>query len=147
VIQRRGHEAEPVNVKQALDPGAESYDGVIVGASIHMGKHDKHVVEFVQRNRDALDRIPCAFFSASLSAHDDTEEAAGYVEQFERETGWRPASIAVFGDALLYTQYGFIKRHVMRKIAQDKPSNLGTDTARDYVYTDWAACHASPRTS
>ena len=36
-----------------------------------------------------------------------------------------------------YTQYGFIKRQVMKKIVRDKPGNLSTDTSRDYVYTEW----------
>jgi menaquinone-dependent protoporphyrinogen oxidase len=26
---------------------------------------------------------------------------------------------------------------MMKRIAQDKPGNLGTDTSRDYVYTEW----------
>ena len=30
-----------------------------------------------------------------------------------------------------------MKRHIMKKIARDKPGNLGTDTSRDYVYTEW----------
>ena len=73
----------------------------------------------------------------SLAAHGDTEEAEGYVEQFTQETGWHPAKVALFGGALLYTEYGFIKRHMMKKIARDKPGSLGTDTSRDYVYTEW----------
>jgi menaquinone-dependent protoporphyrinogen oxidase len=44
--------------------------------------------------------------------------------------------VALCGGALLYTQYGFVKRHVMKKIARDT-GNLGTDTSRDYVYTEW----------
>ena len=106
----------------------DGYDGVIVGASIHMGKHDKHVVDFVRKNQDTLARLPSAFFSVSLAAHGDTAEAEGYVDQFEEETGWRPDKVALFGGALLYTQYGFIKRHMMKKIAGDKPGNLGTDS-------------------
>ena len=102
-----------------------------------MGRHDKRVVEFVQQNRALLDRLPSAFFSVSLAAHGDTEQAEGYVEQFEHQTGWRPSKIALFSGALLYTQYGFVKRHLMKKIAQDKPGHLGTDTSRDYVYTEW----------
>jgi menaquinone-dependent protoporphyrinogen oxidase len=113
------------------------YDAVIVGASIHMGKHDKHVVELVQKNLDTLARFPTAFFSVSLAAHGDSTEAEGYVEQFEQETGWHPEKVALFGGALLYTQYGFIKRRMMKKIAGDKPGSLGTDTSRDYVYTEW----------
>ena len=113
------------------------YDGVIVGAAIHMGKHDKHAVGYVRDNRTALEQLPSALFSVSLAAHGDTPEAEGYVEEFEQETGWRPARVALFGGALLYTQYGFLKRHMMRKIASGKPGNLGTDVSRDYVYTEW----------
>ena len=95
---------------------------MIVGASIHMGKHDKHVVDFVRKNHDILARVPSAFFSVSLAAHGDTSEAEGYVEQFEEETGWRPDKVALFGGALLYTQYGFVKRHMMKKIAGTSPA-------------------------
>jgi menaquinone-dependent protoporphyrinogen oxidase len=91
-----------------------------------MGKHDKSVSDYVRKNRVALERLPSALFSVSLAAHGDTEEAENYVEQFETETGWRSARVALFGGALLYTQYGFLKRHLMKKIARDKPGDLGT---------------------
>ena len=137
VIRGHGDEVDAVDIKEVRDALLVGYDGVIVGASIHMGKHDKHVVEFVRENRDMLEGLPSAFFSVSLAAHGDTEEAEGYVEQFEQETGWRPAKIALFGGSLFYTHYGFVKRHVMKRIARDKPGHLGTDTSRDYVYTEW----------
>ncbi len=91
----------------------------------------------MEKNRDALERLPSAFFSVGLAAHGDTEEAEGYVEQLEEETAWRPAKVGLFGGALPYTHYGFVKRHMMKRIARDKPGNLGTDTSRDYVYTEW----------
>ena len=137
VIRGRGDEAEAIDVREVRDTILEGYHGVIVGASIHMGKHDRHVVDFVRKNHDMLERLPSAFFSVSLAAHGDAEEAEDYVEQFEQETGWRPAKIAVFGGALLYTHYGFVKRHMMKRIARDKPGHLGTDISRDYVYTEW----------
>jgi len=139
VIHDMGHEAEALDIKDLSHTLPDGYDAVIVGASIHMGKHDKHVVEFVRKNHDTLARLPSAFFSVSLAAHGDTQEAEGYVDQFEEETGWHPDRVALFGGALLYTHYGFIKRHMMKKIAGDKPGHLGTDTSRDYVYTEWDA--------
>ena len=139
VIREMGHEAEAVDIKRVSDTLPDGYDAVIIGASIHMGKHDKHVVEFVHKNHDTLERLPSAFFSVSLAAQGDTQEAAGYVDRFEDETGWRPGRVALFGGALLYTHYGFIKRHMMKKIAGEKPGQLGTDTSRDYVYTEWDA--------
>jgi menaquinone-dependent protoporphyrinogen oxidase len=136
VVRGHGHEADALDIKGSESPRTDGYDAVIVGASIHMGKHESYVVDFVRENRDALERVPSAFFSVSMAAHDNPEEAEGYIEEFVRETGWRPARIGLFGGALLYTHYGFIKRHLMKKIARDK-GNPDTDTSRDYVYTEW----------
>lgn len=80
VIQAHGHEAHAVDLKASGHPQPEGYDGVIVGASIHMAKHEDYVVDFVRQNRDALERLPSAFFSVSLAAHGDREEAEGYIE-------------------------------------------------------------------
>ena len=137
VLRDHGHDVTMVDVKDTADTVPDGYDGVIVGASIHMGKHDKHVIDFVRKNQEILAHLPSAFLSVSLAARGDTTEAEGYVEQFEQETGWRPDKVALFGGALLYTQYGFVKRHMMKRIARDKPGNLGTDLSRDYVYTEW----------
>ena len=63
--------------------------------------------------------------------------AQAYVENFEQETGWTPAQIGLFGGALLYRKYGFLKRLMMKKIVSSKPGNLSTDTSRDHEYTDW----------
>lgn len=139
VLGQHGHQADTVDVTAAFGRLPDGYDAVVVGASVHVGKHDKHVVELVQHDRDALAAMPSAFFSVSLAAHGDVAEAEGYVDQFEAETGWRPDQVALFGGALLYTQYGFVKRHLMKRIAQDKPGALGVDTSRDYVYTEWDA--------
>jgi menaquinone-dependent protoporphyrinogen oxidase len=136
VIRGHGYEADTVDIKGSGATELDGYDAVIVGASIHMGKHEDYVRDFVRENRDALERLPSAFFSVSMAAHDNPEEAGGYIEEFVRETGWRPAKVGLFGGALLYTHYGFIKRHLMKKIARDK-GNPDTDTSRDYVYTEW----------
>ena len=137
VIRAHGHEALTTDIVQSEGSIPSGYDGVIVGASIHMGRHDKHAVEYVRNNRSVLERTSSALFSVSLAAHGDADEAERYVEEFEQETGWRPTRVALFGGALLYTQYGFVKRHMMKKIASGKPGNLGTDVSRDYVYTEW----------
>ena len=137
VIRAHGHEARTADIRKSEGSVPSGYEGVIVGASIHMGKHDRHAVDYVRDNRTALEQQPSALFSVSLAAHGDTAEAEGYVEDFEQKSGWRPARVALFGGALLYTQYGFLKRHLMKKIASGKPGNLGTDLSRDYVYTEW----------
>ena len=136
-----GNEAETLDVKELPNGFAlEAYEAVIVGASIHMGEHEEHVRDFVKENREALERKSSAFFSVSLTAREHRDEARAqtkeYVEKFVDETGWRPDMFGIFGGALRYTQYGFVKRHLMKKISKDKGS-ADLDTSRDYEYTDW----------
>jgi menaquinone-dependent protoporphyrinogen oxidase len=137
VLRKSRAHAQAVDLKRSNDVDLDGYDAVIVGASIHMGKHEAYVADFVRRNRVALERLPSALFSVSLAALGDMENARAYVENFEQDTGWHPAQIGFFSGALLYRQYGFLKRHMMRRIVRDKPGNLSTDTSRDWVYTEW----------
>src|SRR5215208_8157558 len=96
VIRGHGHEANAVDIKGSGATELDGYDAVIVGASIHMGKHEDYVLEFVRENRDELGRLPSAFFSVSMAAHDNMGEAAGYIEEFVRETGWHPSKAGLF---------------------------------------------------
>jgi menaquinone-dependent protoporphyrinogen oxidase len=137
VIRSRGFESQAVDLKRSNDFPLHAYDAVIVGGSIHMGKHQDDVADFVRKNRAALERLPSAFFSVSLAAHGDIENAEAYVANFEQQTGWRPAKIGLFSGALLYRKYGLLKRYMMKRIVRDKPGDVSTDTSRDHVYTDW----------
>lgn len=87
---------------------------------------------------------PTSFFQVSLSSAVDDEErqadAAGYVESFLDETEWHPDRIALFGGALRYSKYGFLKRLLMKQIAKEATGD--TDASRDYEYTDWAEVEA-----
>ena len=85
VIRSHGHEAFPVNVERASAPPPDGYEAVIVGGSIHMGRHERSVVHYVRRNRGALESLPSAFFSVSLAAHDNSDDEAGGDEQTQRQ--------------------------------------------------------------
>jgi flavodoxin len=75
VIRGHGHEAQALDLKRSKDAPLEGYDAAIIGGSIHMGKHEEHVADFVRQNRVTLERLPSAFFSVSLAAHGDMENA------------------------------------------------------------------------
>lgn len=136
VLQAHGHQADTLDLKHADHDLPDGYDAVMVGASVHAGKHEGYVADFVRRNLPALQNLPAALFSVSLSAHGDPEDAEKNVAEFEDGTGWRPDKVAMFGGALLYTQYGFLKRILMKRIVSSQGSP-DTDTGRDYIYTEW----------
>jgi menaquinone-dependent protoporphyrinogen oxidase len=135
-----GHQVELHEIRRLpSDFTVGRFNGVIVGAPIHMGKHSKRLAQFVGKRRVDLERKPAAFFSVSLSAagtESERTQAEKYVGEFLAQIGWRPQMTATFGGGLLYREYGFLKRWMMTKIARD--AGKDTDTSRNYDYTDWA---------
>ena len=93
----------------------------------------------VREHRAQLASRPSALFSVCLAVLNTTPEAkaevAGMLPKFEKETGWRPPTSAVFAGALPYTKYNFFLRWVMKRIAT--MAGRDTDTSRDYEYTAW----------
>jgi menaquinone-dependent protoporphyrinogen oxidase len=111
---------------------------VVVGASIHYGRHPRHLRSLVRTHLGALQARPSAFFSVSLSAGGPgakPDAARRYLEFFLRETGWVPELRATFAGALQFSKYGPFKRLLM--VAFVGLAGGDTDTSRDYEYTDW----------
>lgn len=146
-LEERGYEVTVTDVAAESESGSvdvNEFDAVLVGASIHVGKQQAEIRTFVTERRDAFESRPTGFFQVSLSSATDDEvrraEAAGYVDAFVEETGWQPDRVGLFGGALRYSKYGFLKRLVMKRIAREATGD--TDTAQDYEYTDWEVVEA-----
>lgn len=140
-FRARGHVAETCPA-EALSQRRqlESYDGVIVGASVHYGRHPSHLRTLVRQHGSALQARPNAFFSVSLSAGGPgakPDAAKRYLDLFLRQVDWRPQQTATFAGALQFSQYGAFKRLLMMIFVGLAGGD--TDTSRDYEYTDWDA--------
>lgn len=125
---------------------ARVFDGVIVGASVRWGRHQRAVRDFARANAGILARKPAWFYSVSLAAVDPgagREHAAALLTAFIDETGWVPERAEVFGGALRYGSYGPLLRLAMKLVARF--ARLNPDTSRDHDYTDWAAVQAFAR--
>lgn len=139
-VRARGHLVDLMDTATDPTPAEpDEYDGVVVAASLHGGRHQPSVVRFVRGSLPALLRLRTALFSVSLSAarHDPAHRAAANecVLRFVKETGWRPDRTCLVAGALSYSRYGFVTRQVMRLISWREGGD--TDTSRDYEYTDW----------
>ena len=84
-------------------------------------------------------RKPNGFFqvSGASGAKNDAglAEAAGYVDEFVDATNWRPDRIALFGGALRFSEYGFLKRALLKFIVRNQ--EFETDDLGDAELTDW----------
>lgn len=127
--------------------GTEGCDGVIVAASIHAGGYPRSVKRWVRSHVEALNARPGAFVSVCLRILEERPEARREVnaimQQFLRRTGWFEAAGKTVAGALPYTRYGWLKKWIMKRIAAK--TGGGTDTRRDYEYTDWDDLRAFAR--
>lgn len=150
-LRARGLDAVVGDVRArraALPPGP--YAGVVVAASVHAGRHETEMIRFVKEHRAEIESVPNAFISVTLSEagaerSDATpaeharfvSDVQKVIDRFLDQTGWRPKHIKPVAGALLYTQYNFLIRLVMKRIARAEGGS--TDTSRDHDYTEWAA--------
>lgn len=150
-VRARGHQAAVVDAAHLPEGfSVDNYAAAVVAASVHTGKHEKEIVEFVKLYRAELERILAVFLSVSLSEAGAEDPAASLehraraaadvqrmIDAFLKETGWHPSKVRAAAGALSYTKYNFLVRFVMKRIA--KSQGASTDTSRDHELTDWEA--------
>lgn len=132
-----------VDVRDAAGPlehlSPESYDGVIVAASVHIGDYQKSVARWVRAHAPMLNEMPTAFLSVCLAVLEKNsaahQEIARIMSRFLARCGWHPAITKLVAGAVPYTRYGWLKRQMMKRIVAKAGGD--TDTTRDFEYTDW----------
>jgi menaquinone-dependent protoporphyrinogen oxidase len=143
----------PVQILDAAElPPAfalERYAGALLVAPVHAGQHARELRRLLIDWRAQLERLPTRLLSVSLSqagaemgsaSAAQRSKAAQDVQQLItllcKQTGFAASNVSPVAGALAYTQYSFLKRLLMRRIARQ--AGGATDTSRDHVYTDYA---------
>jgi menaquinone-dependent protoporphyrinogen oxidase len=139
-FRARGHETTTVNVAEiGSELNLNESDAVLIGASVHYGRNQKSVRKWVKANRDILVGKPNGFFqvSGASGAKNDEglAEATGYLDKFIHDTNWQPDRIVLFGGALRFSEYGFLKRALLKFIVRNQ--EFETDESGDAELTDW----------
>lgn len=139
-LAERGHRLEVIEATgtpHAADPNR--FDAIVIAASVHAGRYQPAVVEYVRGHLGEIDSHPNAFLSVSLSAASaKASDLAGLkqcVETFSRQTCWTPRIVHHAAGALRYRAYSLIERCALRFIAWRR--GAPTDTRRDHELTDW----------
>ena len=102
-LQRGG--ATPQVIDAAHPPEGldlSHYEAAILTASVHVGKHEREMIDFVRGRREGLERLPTLFLSVSMSeagAEDEKQSAerraearanvTRMIDEFFEQTGWR----------------------------------------------------------
>lgn len=139
-LQAAGHEAVLRDASREPE-GPAGFDAAILAGSVHVGRYQAALVEYAATHHAALEAMPNAFVSVSLSAAgENPQDWAGLEEclaRFRQETGWTPGAVHHAAGAIRYSHYDFFKRLALKYIARKRGQE--TVTSRDYDLTDYAA--------
>jgi len=95
LIESRGHQVtlHSINDDNAIEP--DGFDTIVIGASIHYGKHSKAAYAFIDKHLQILDSKPNAFFTVNVVARKpekNTPETNPYLRKFLRQLSLRVRS-------------------------------------------------------
>jgi len=144
-LQQAGHAVDIRSADAApAHPDPKRWDAFVLGASVHGGKHEAELTEWMETNREALLSRPTWFFSVCLAAASERpsgpDEALAQARAGLEAMNLGEVPFEVFAGALRYSAYGWLTRLMMRRIARKEGGP--TDTDADVEYTDWTRVEA-----
>jgi len=127
----KGVSADVALITNARNIG--SYQGVVIGSAIYMGKWMPEALDFVKRNKDILRRVPVAYFLVCMTLAGPTDknraEVLAYMDPILKEVPEiKPVGLGTFAGAMHYSNLSWI----YKKILKSKGTPEGD-------YRDWNA--------
>ncbi len=109
--------ANVVLIKNAGNVG--SYQGVVIGSAIYMGKWMSEAEDFVKKNRDILRLVPVAYFLVCMTLSQPTEknraEVLSYMDPILKAVPEiRPVGIGTFAGTLDYNNLSWFTKKIMK---------------------------------
>jgi menaquinone-dependent protoporphyrinogen oxidase len=138
VVGSQGHQVTLAPLAEVDGADLESFDKIVIGASIRYGKHRPAVVDFVNRNAQVLNRKAGAFFSVNVVARKpgkNQPHTNPYVRKLLRRIAWRPVQVGVFAGKIDYPRYSVFDRMIIRGIMW--LTGGPTDPRAVVDFTDW----------
>ncbi|MBA4417916.1 MAG: flavodoxin [Syntrophus sp. (in: bacteria)] len=113
----KGVAADVVLIKNANN--ISSYQGVIIGSAIYMGKWMSEAVDFVKENKDILCKVPVAYFLVGMTLARPTEEnrakALSYMDPILKAVPEiKPVGIGTFAGTMDYNNLSWINKKILK---------------------------------
>ena len=116
----------------------ESFDFILVGASIRYGNHKANLFSFIKNNLESLNKKDTAFFNVNAVARKEDKNTPAtnpYLIKFLKKVAWKPSLLEVFAGKISYPKYHFFDKHMIRFIMW--MSKGPTDPSKVFEFTDW----------
>jgi menaquinone-dependent protoporphyrinogen oxidase len=140
-LRGAGAQVDVRRAKEARD--LSPYQAVVVGTSVHMGRLPGEIRRFVGRQRQALSRVPMAYFVVCGTMAQDTPEnratALGYLEPLRQAAPEaRPVDTGLFAGAVLtdtpeFNRLFFAFRSIVKATAKEIPDGRNWDAIRAWA--------------
>jgi len=132
-------DVRPAREARDLSP----YGAVVVGTSVHMGRLPGEIKRFARRQRQALGRVPMAYFVVCGTMGQDTPEGRqttlGYLEPLRQAApGVRPVDTGLFAGAVLtdtpeFKRLFFAFRSIVQATAKEVPDQRDWEAIRAWA--------------
>jgi menaquinone-dependent protoporphyrinogen oxidase len=138
ILETQANIVELISIDNASDVDLAKYDKLVIGASIRYGKHNKSVIDFINRQQEILENMPSAFFSVNVVArkpNKDRPDNNPYLKKFLQQVPWKPAELEVFAGKIDYQKYRFFDRQMIRLIMYITKGPTDPKSVNDF--TNW----------
>ena len=126
------------SIEEADSLDLESFDFILVGASIRYGNHKANLFSFIKNNLESLNKKDTAFFNVNAVARKEDKNTPAtnpYLIKFLKKVAWKPTLLEVFAGKISYPKYHFFDKHMIRFIMW--MSKGPTDPSKAFEFTDW----------
>ena len=136
-----GPEVEVCRAKEVKD--LSPYQAVVLGISVHMGRLPGEISSFVKRHRQALSRMPVAYFVVCLTMAEDTpehrQETLAYLDPLRKAAPEvEPVDIGLFAGAVLndteeFNRLFFFFKFIVRAMEKDLEDHRDWEAIRAWA--------------
>ena len=138
IIEKKDNTVTLVPVEKVDELDLNTFDKIVIGASIRYGKHSTKIYDFINKNTHILDNKPSAFFSVNVVARKPNRnrpETNPYLKRFLKQIPWKPETLAVFAGKIDYQKYKIWDRFMIRMIMWITKGPTHPET--NIEFTDW----------
>ena len=126
------------SIEEADSLDLESFDFILIGASLRYGNHKANLFSFIKNNLESLNKKDTAFFNVNAVARKEDKNTPAtnpYLIKFLKKVAWKPTLLEVFAGKISYPKYHFFDKHMIRFIMW--MSKGPTDPSKVFEFTDW----------
>ncbi|WP_048190993.1 flavodoxin domain-containing protein [Methanobacterium sp. SMA-27] len=149
VLKEENVDVDLENAREKKELDVTSYDLVVVGSGIKMGKWTKATMNFLKKNKDALSKRKVALFVTCGAANEEKTIAEGqekYLDNIAKENLINePIATGLFGSVYdPNAKQGLIFKLVNRSIKKELEKQ-GKDPNKKHDYRNWDEIRAWTR--